>query len=167
MATDGLKMQVKGIEKMTKNLAKLGTRVAARGPAAAVRAGGSVIIREMRSRAPKDTGSLKKAIGQKVKTYRGQKIVTGIIGARSKSYQTAQGKRNPAYYAHLVEFGTAPHKTGKKKSFYRRGKGQHPGSRAQPFMRPAWDSSSGRARDAVVNKMRQVFDKESKALVVK
>ena len=167
MATDGLKMQVKGIDEMTKNLAKLGTRVAARGPAAAVRAGGSVIIREMRLRAPRETGSLKKSIGQKVKTYRGQKTVTGIIGARAKPYQTAQGKRNPAYYAHLVEFGTAPHATGKKKSFLRRGKGRHPGSRAQPFMRPAWDSAAARARDAVVAKMEQVFDKESKALAVK
>lgn len=167
MATDGLKMQIKGIDEMTKNLALLGTRIAKRGPAAAVRAGGSLIIREMRSRAPRETGSLKKSIGQKIKNYRGQKTVTGIIGARSKSYATAAGKRNPAYYAHLVEFGTAPHRTGKRKSFLRRGKGRHPGSRAQPFMRPAWDSAAPRARDAVVDKMKQVFEKEAKALAVK
>ena len=167
MAGDELKMQLQGIDAMTKNLAQLGTRVAARGPSTAVRAAGAVIIREMRMRAPKATGSLKKSIGQKVKNYKRSGTVASIIGARSKSYATAQGKRNPAYYAHLVEFGVKPHATGKKKSFYRRGTGQHPGHRAQTFMRPAWDSAAPRARSAVIDKMTQVFDKESKALSVK
>lgn len=160
-------MQMQGIDEMSKNLAKLGTRVAARGPSTAVRAAGSVIIREMRLRAPKETGSLKKSLGQKVKNYKRSGTVTSIIGARSKSYGTAKGKRNPAYYAHLVELGVKPHATGKKKSFYRRGTGMHPGHSAQPFMRPAWDSAAPRARTAVIDKMTQVFDKESKALAVK
>lgn len=159
--------QLKGIAEMEKKLHQLGTRMATRGVSSGIRAGGSVIIKEMRRRAPKETGSLKKAIGQKIKNYRGQKIMTGIIGARSKSYATKKGKRNPAFYAHLVELGTAPHATGKKKAFYRRGKGRHPGAKAQPFMRPAWDSAAPRSRQAVIDKLTQVFDKESKKLAVK
>ena len=57
MAGDELKMQLQGIDAMTKNLAQLGTRVAARGPSTAVRAAGAVIIREMRMRAPKESDS--------------------------------------------------------------------------------------------------------------
>ena len=157
---DGLKMKMQGIEEMTKNLEKLGTRVALRGPAAAVRAGGSAIVKEMRSRAPKETGSLKKSMGQKVKTYRGNKTVTSIIGARSKRYETSKGRRNPAYYAHLIELGVSPHRTGKKG-------GLHPGFAAAPFMRPAWDAAAPRARQAVIDKMQQVFEKEAAAVGVK
>lgn len=164
---NGVDIKMLGIEEMTKNLEKLGTRVALRGPAVAVRAGSSVIIKEMRVRAPRETGSLKKAIGQKVKNYRGNKTVTSIVGARSKSYGTTKGKRNPAFYAHLVEMGTGPHRTGKKKFGYRRGAGMHPGAKARPFMRPAWDAAAPRARDAVIDKMTEVFDKESKKLAVK
>ena len=167
MPSDEVKIQMQGIEEMTKKLEKLGTRVALRGPAAAVRAGSSVIIKEMRRRAPVETGSLKKALGQKVKNYRGSGTVTSIVGARSKRYETAKGKRNPAYYAHLIELGVKPHRTGKKKFGYRRGRGMHPGFRAQPFMRPAWDAAAPRARKATIDKMKQVFEKEAAAVAVK
>lgn len=146
-----VKTSMHGIEEMTRNLEKLGTRVALRGPNAAVRAGGTVIVKEMRRRAPKDTGSLKKSLGQKVKTYRRSKAVASIIGARSKRYETAKGNRNPAYYAHLVELGT-------------KGTGTHPGIVAKPFMRPAWDASAPAARKAVIDKMTQVFQKEAAAI---
>lgn len=143
-----VKTSMAGIEQMTRNLEKLGTRVALRGPNAAVRAGGSAIVREMRRRAPKDTGSLRKSLGQKVKTYKRSQSVTSIIGARSKRYETSKGRKNPAYTAHLVEFGTKPH-------------GGHPGTAAKPFMRPAWDASAPAARQAAIDKMKQVFEKEA------
>lgn len=149
---DAVKMQMQGIEELTRNLEKLGTRVALRGPPAAVRAAGTVIIKEMRRNAPKETGSLKKSLGQKVKQYRRNKTVTSIVGARSKPYETEKGKRNPAYYAHLVELGVKAHRSGQ---------GIHPGVAARPFMRPAWDASAPRARQAVIDKMTQIFDKEA------
>lgn len=151
MPSDAVKVQMQGIEEMTRNLEKLGTRVALRGPSAAVRAGSSVIIREMRRRAPKDTGSLKKSLGQKVKTYRRNKTVTSIVGARSKRYETAKGRRNPANYAHLPELGTKPH-------------GGRPGVTARPFMRPAWDTAAPLAKAAVIGKMKQVFAKEAERI---
>lgn len=141
-----LKISLQGVEEMTRNLEKIGTRVALRGPNAAVRAGSSVIIKEMRRRAPVDTGSLKKALGQKVKTYRRSKTVVSIVGARSILYQTSKGKRNPANYAHLPELGTKR------------------GVKAMPFMRPAWDAAAPDARLAAINKMKEVFQKEAAAV---
>jgi HK97 gp10 family phage protein len=164
MPSDEVKLQMHGIEEMTKNLEKIGTRVALRGPSRAVRAAGSVIIKEMRRRAPKDTGSLQKSLGQKVKTYRRSKTTTSIVGARSKRYETAKGKRNPAYYAHLVELGVKPHKTGKVKARYFRGRGMHPGVEKSPFMRPGFDAAAPEARNAVIDTMKMVFAKEAKAL---
>lgn len=146
MPSDEVNIQMQGIEEMTKNLEKLGTRVALRGPATAVRAGSAVIIREMRRRAPVDTGSLKKSLGQKVKTYRRNKTVTSIVGARSKRYETAKGRRNPANYAHLPELGTKR------------------GVKAKPYMRPAWDAAAPAARQATIDKMKQVFEKEAAAV---
>ena len=147
MAKD-LKIEIQGIEEMTKNLEKIGTRVALRGPNAAVRAGGSVLIKEMRRRAPRETGSLKKALGQKIKTYRQSKSVVSIVGPRSKRYETAQGRRNPSNYAHLVELGTKSRRA-------------HPGTPARPFMRPAWDAAAPGARQAVIEKMQAIFEKEA------
>ena len=47
---------------------------------------------------------------------------------------TQYGKRRPVKYAHLLEFGTAPH--------YQPGRGvTHPGSRAEPFLTPAYLST--------------------------
>lgn len=50
------------------------------------------------------------------------------------SRETQFGTRRPVRYAHLLEFGTAPH--------YQPGRGvTHPGSRAEPFLTPAYDST--------------------------
>lgn len=152
---DDLKIKIEGIEEMTRKLEAVGTRVALRGPNAAVRAGGSFLIKEMRRRAPKETGSLKKALGQRIKTYRRSKTVAAIVGPRSKRYDTSKGRRNPANYAHLVELGTRPHSIGR---------GTHPGRPARPFMRPAWDAAAPGARQAVIDKMQQIFEKEAAAV---
>ncbi|AZO29426.1 hypothetical protein [Mesorhizobium sp. M1B.F.Ca.ET.045.04.1.1] len=46
--------------------------------------------------------------------------------------------RRARYLAHLVEFGTAPHFQPRFKGGFR-----HPGARAHPFFRPAYDSQQG------------------------
>ena len=158
---------LRGIEEMLKNLQKVGSAVAKRAPSMAVRAGSKPIIKSIRNRAPRQTGSLRKSIGVKVKNYRPSSAVTAIIGARSKSYQTAEGKRNPSLYSHLAEFGTAPHRLGsQKKIITRRGK-KHPGAKAQPFMRPGWDAAAPAAVDATIGKVKDVFEAEAKKVAVK
>lgn len=55
--------------------------------------------------------------------------------------QTQYGLRRPVKYAHLLEFGTAPH--------YQPGRGVvHPGSRPEPFLTPAYFET----RDQVVKR---------------
>lgn len=55
--------------------------------------------------------------------------------------QTQYGLRRPVKYAHLLEFGTAPH--------YQPGRGVvHPGSRPEPFLTPAYFDT----RDQVVKR---------------
>ncbi|KPF47070.1 HK97-gp10 family putative phage morphogenesis protein [Rhizobium sp. AAP43] len=62
-----------------------------------------------------------------------------------------------AFYAHFVEFGTAPHNVsrgGGNKSF----KGKpvpHPGARAQPFFYPAWRALRKRIQSRIKREMKK------------
>lgn len=55
------------------------------------------------------------------------------------------------HHGHLVEFGTRPHKVGKR---------QHPGARKQPFMRPAFDSKGDAAVETITTQLAQAVEKE-------
>lgn len=171
---DGLvvDMDVKDIEKLLKNLGLITKNLDKKGASAAVRAGGSVMIKAIRQKAPVRTGTLRKHITQKVKTYSRTSTKVSIIGAKSIKVPIrvedglskdgfVNKYANPANYFHLVEFGTKPHRITRKA-----GKGsqtiKHPGARANPFARTAWSRNSSPAKKAVVAKMVQVFDRYAK-----
>lgn len=79
------------------------------------------------------------------------------------SYVRAGGKKD-VYYAHMVEFGTRPHKIGKVgRMLWINGRWvyapvNHPGSRPRPFMRPAADSTAQTATVAVGNKIKSILE---------
>lgn len=117
------------------------------------------------------TGLLYKSLGRRVRVYRNSRTVVGLVGPRVDTVGTftrtgrlvsgkvfsgrTAGKRTgkvklsvPARYAHLVEFGTAPHATGKGSKRLAGGKrtrpgpqrgAMHPGAAPKPFLRPAYD----------------------------
>ncbi|MCC6426280.1 MAG: HK97 gp10 family phage protein [Phycisphaerales bacterium] len=85
------------------------------------------------------------------------------------------GKVDPRHYAHLVEFGTRPHAVGKDSELAtrvnssRKGSGvqlgkQHPGARAKPFMRPAFDSQSNKADGIIGAKVGELLTEEAAKL---
>lgn len=115
----------------------------------ALRAGANEIRKEARERVPVDSGQL----------YRSIKVSTGSKRGRITAKLKAGGRLAP--HAHLVEYGTRPHKI-----VARNGSGltvggsvvrevDHPGARPQPFMRPALDAKSGEAIAAVAAKVRE------------
>lgn len=63
------KITVSGDAETSANLAKLGAAMQGRIMRKALRAGSAVVIRKARALAPKDTGTLRKSIGVKIKTY--------------------------------------------------------------------------------------------------
>lgn len=125
-----------------------------------VRAATTLVLRAARQRAPKKagdrTGALRKSLGQAVRTYKHKGVVFGIVGPRVEHVTTDKYGRKvwPVKYAHLVEFGTAPH-------------GKHPGARARPFMRPAYEETKMAARNALWSKIAQNIEKEAKRLAAK
>lgn len=99
-----------------------------------------LVVRAAKQKVPKETGTLKRSLGFVVRTYPSG-TVAGIAGPRKGIVDEETG-RNPRFYAHLVEFGTAPHlvsssigPTGERIDVV------HPGSPPKPFIRPAWDGS--------------------------
>ena len=115
----------------------------------ALRAGQMMVAADAKSRAPVATpnannqrlygahrGDLRKSIRVSVRASGGQVVAKAVAG------------NSTAYYAHMVEFGTAAHlihaKNGGALSFG--GKEylaiSHPGAKATPFMRPALDRAA-------------------------
>lgn len=112
--------------------------------------------------APKGpTGNLKGSIGISTKLSKRQK--------REHKKAVAEGRAaiemflGPDYnkagrHAHLVEFGTTPHKNGGQF------KGtDHPGTKPQPFMRPAWDAEGQRTLDRLGAEMWAEIESAAKS----
>jgi HK97 gp10 family phage protein len=78
------------------------------------------MVSAAKTKAPRESGLLKKSLGKKIKTYAARNRVVGIAGPRKETVGEYKGKlRRPVRYAHLVEM------------------------RHQPFMRPAFDQTKG------------------------
>ncbi len=122
---------------------------------AALRAGANEFKEEAKQRVPVDEGDLRASIRVTTRTKRGTVYASLKVG----------GKRAP--HANLVEFGTTAHKIVAKKQGALSFNGiavrevDHPGAKAQPFMRPAADSRPPQAVAAVAAKIRERLTKEN------
>jgi hypothetical protein len=141
----------------------------------------------MKRLAPKESGLLKKSIGQVVRTYRNGGLTIAFIGPRRGFRQVVMRKKpfgaeltltpgeadtardypvmsDPVKYAHLVEYGTEPHNiTSSGKAGL--GKG-HPGTKPQPFMRPA-ERKQPDANRVFIEGMSEGMAREAAKLIAK
>jgi HK97 gp10 family phage protein len=117
----------------------------------AARAGARPILNEAKARVPVDSGELRGSLGLRQKT--GYAWVDVSVVAR-------------APHAHLVEFGTAPHRVGKgsdsRKLFGKKRGRLHPGAKPQPFMRPAFDNKAAEAVAKVGEVLRRKIQSVAK-----
>jgi HK97 gp10 family phage protein len=152
---------------MQRRLALVGARVAARVAGKASRKGLNVVLRSAKQKVTKRTGLLKKSLAVIQKKYKHTGTIYNLVGPR-RDMKDPQTGENPANIAHLVEFGTAPHTMAPKgmagslkikrregPQVHVRGEIEHPGARAKPFLRPAYDE---RGREAI-NVTFHEFDK--------
>ncbi|RWN51388.1 MAG: HK97 gp10 family phage protein [Mesorhizobium sp.] len=88
------------------------------------------------------TGTLAASLVIKPKPRSSKLNPTFQVGPDASAKRGTQyGKRSPVRYAHLLEFGTAPHYQPKRGVV-------HPGARPYPFLTPAYFAT----RDEVVNR---------------
>lgn len=162
MPTAKMRITLTGDTELIKSLESLGEKVYKRVIAKATRKAFAPVVKTAKARAPRETGLLAKSIGVKQKAYaRSGRIVT-IVGPRTGFAQDVtvntpfgpkKVRRDPAKYAHLVEFGTAPHATAALASrkdatgfdIAMQSGDDHPGAAPKPFMRPAFDANEARA----------------------
>jgi hypothetical protein len=89
--------------------------------------------------------------------------VTGKTRRRAAVYKFGSKQALPAKYAHLVEFGTKPHayqmRTRKGIESF-----MHPGTRAKPFLGPAFDAASPGMVGEIGAAAGRIVEKQAKAL---
>jgi hypothetical protein len=100
---------VTGLADIQKQLGRLKTAASRKIMRRGVTGGAKVINKAQKRGAAKDTGLLKKSIGQKVKVYRNSGAVVGIVGPR-KGFRTIRNGRpvDPVKYAHIADKGRGP-----------------------------------------------------------
>lgn len=108
---------------------------------------GRIVLAEAKSRVPVRNGGLKRSLGVVLRKWEGGKTV--VVGRVRKG----------GAHAHLIEFGTKPHPiprttgTGGKWIF------QHPGSKAFPFLFPAWGARRADAVAVIRFRLSQWLDR--------
>ena len=140
-------VKLTGMRELARAIDKLPKELQRRAESSAIRGGCKPILKAAKGNVAKDTGLLKKSLGNTVRTVRGK--TTGRVGPRRgfKKTVTRNGKSvvsDPTKYAHLVEYGTSH-------------------SAAKPFIRPAIESTEGQ----VVAEMASAYNKNLDRVVAK
>jgi HK97 gp10 family phage protein len=163
---------IAGLSELHKLLQELPSKVEGNIMRGALRAGQKVVEAEVKARVPVDDGDLRDSVRIRFHS-RSQKF--GWV----RMHLTAGSAK--AWYARLVEYGTASYYTGHGKSVGRpyeikptrregalyfggviREKVIHPGIRPQSYMRSGFDAAQQPALDAVVAYLRMRIPKEFK-----
>ena len=126
-------IEVMGMEDVLKKLKILPERIQKNVVAGAIRAGASLVAKEMKANAPKDSGGLRKSIGVVKRKTNNKNIILFTVAPRVK--------KNHGFLAHFFEYGTSK-------------------MAAQPFMRPAFEAKGKEAIDATKKYMIKRIDKE-------
>ena len=147
-------IKIEGLEALYKQMQELPLKVEKNIMRGALRAGQKTFLERARALVPVKSGALRKSLRIKTNSKRG--LVTADLIAGNKV----------AYYAHMVERGTAKHfiKPKNKKALSFGGVAvegaESPGAKKQPFMRPAFDAGNREAIDAVAAYVRERLPQE-------
>lgn len=140
---------VTGGRELAELLATLAPKIEKNIMRAALRAGAVVVRGEARSRVPRSSGALFRSVRITTRSQRGQ------------AFASVKAGNAIAFYAHMVEFGTRPHRIQAAPGSALDVAGnplrsvEHSGSRPRPFMRPAAEAAFAPAVDAIQAKIRE------------
>lgn len=118
-----VQVRIRGAREVREFLQGLPEKIARRHVGAALRAGAKIIAERAAQLAPQETGTLSRSL-----------VVRVTRSPRIRDVRATIGTSKEAWYAHLVEFGTAPHRQPRMRR-------THPGTAARPFLRPAEEQS--------------------------
>lgn len=160
-----MSIKIEGKSAIAKKLKRLSGKVAGSIARRSGAAGARVIRNEARRLVPEDSGTLKKAINVRTKQFRNRSGFHFYIAV-----DRGGSVKNDGWYAHFIEYGTQPHQVIPKAAQALklsasgdvvRNIANHPGTRAQPFMRPAFESKADNAVRVIGDKLWDNIRKES------
>ena len=160
-------VKIEGANQLLKKLERLPAKCQRKVYSQAVRAGGKVVLDAAKAKAPVDTGTLRRSLVLRTtpRKKRGEisysvfpstkkepgligKTKAEMVGSRGGGRTSRGGRRGghkgaDYYYPAALEYGTSR-------------------MSAKPFMRPAWDSTRGRALKAILGRLRIGIEREAK-----
>jgi HK97 gp10 family phage protein len=145
---------IKGLRELQQALDQLPEKLERNIMRGAMRAGAKVFLDEAKQHVPVASGDLRDSL----------RISTSVKGGVVKAAVKAGNAK--AWYARLVEFGTAAHfiKPKNRKSLFLAGLFRevvnHPGAQKKPFMRVALDAGWVAAANAVADYIRKRLTKQ-------
>lgn len=152
-----IEIELRGFDEMVSALRALPAHVERRAVIDALRAGARVLQRRAKRNVRKHSRQLEQSI---------------VVRTRGRNRVVVMVKRPGSYYAHLIEFGTAPHTIRVREAkALRIGTGwstrevEHPGARPYPFMRPALDEGTPEALEAMRVKLGKNVERIALELV--
>lgn len=121
----------------------------------------------MRSALRAGANDLKQAAKDNINDVSGDLAKSVRVGVRTRGGKiraTVKAGDAKAYYVHMVEYGTSAHEIISKSGLAVNGqvftKINHPGAAPHPFMRPAVDSNTQSAINAITNQVKKRLTKE-------
>ena len=168
-------VKINGLDETVKALRALPTSISGKngGPLlSAMRVGAKVLRDEISLRAPKDSGNLAESIvvirdpDPRQKNNANERLFVAVRKPKKSLIPGAgirtAGKSRGASYAHIQEFGSKAHKsrTGKVLTFINK-RGERifttkvKGVKAQPFMRPGFESKKVDSVNAITGALRK------------
>lgn len=147
-------LKIQGLAELNRTLQELPAKIERSVLRGGLRAGAGVIRDAAKSRVSTKTGALRDSI----------RVSMRVRGGSVKAQVKAGDKK--AFYAHMVEFGTARHwiKPKSRKSLFLAGLLKevvdHPGAKQSPFMRPAFDAATQPAIEAMAAYIRARLPRE-------
>lgn len=156
-------MKMVGSDALIRRLNFLDLKIKKKIAGAVLNRAATPVLTAARRGAPEQTGLLKKSLVKISRSYRGGEMNLVVIGPESKFKGTGMVdgrpvKRWPAKTAHLVEFGTKPHRQPKHWWFRNTG---HPGATAKPFLEPAFESTKAQVEQIIETQLRERIEREA------
>jgi len=144
-----VQFDLKGFDQLKRQLRRMDSRTSTKFAKMATRKASKILLDDMKQRVPKRTGNLRRSLGL-VNVRRSTPGAWLKVGARS-------GKRlkYDGWYAHLVEFPTRAHSIKRKSG----ANIDHPGTKRQPFMRPAVDAKGKKVINHIGRELGALIEK--------
>lgn len=143
-----LTVEVEGLEAIFKELERRDLN-AYRELTAIVTAGAEVVLEDAKER----------STSRRVRDA----LITKVTGRKGKLVEVGVGPdTRRVRWSHFLEFGVSPHVQPNFKPYGRLAPRAflHPGMKAQPFLRPAFDAKKDAARDAMAEALKEVLGTE-------